>query len=257
MRPLLRGLTLLALLTGAALAAWRVPWACGARSARSAGSGPPAAPALLLTPDRLDLGRVEPGSRQEVEVAWRFTGEAPVAVLATATGCGCLGWQGWPAVLPAGGEGRARLSLRASDRPGPMDSAARLVLDLPAPGDVVRVRVRAYVGEAAVVRPESVDLGLRSPGASVPVRLSVHLPPGREREAVSATLAPWEGSVRVERAALLDQRGPDLVLSLTLPDAVGATTAVLTLAVGGRAEACVPLRAEIVHPPSPRAPGPR
>lgn len=257
MRPLLRGLILLALLTGVALAVWRVPWACGARSARSAGSGPRAAPALLLAPDSIDLGRLAPGSRHEVEVAWRFTGEAPVAVLATATGCGCLGWQGWPAVLPARGEGRVRLALRASDRPGPMDSAARLVLDLPAPGDVVRVRVRAYVGGAAVVRPESVDLGLRSPGASVPVRLSVHLPPGRERESVSATLTPWAGSVRVERAALLDQRGPDLVLSLTLPEAAGPTAALLTLLASGRGEACVPLRAEIVHPPSPRAPGPR
>lgn len=255
-----RGLPLLALLSVAALAPLRVPLeAPRCPAVPSPVDGPPAVPGLLLMESaaaqtvEVDLGRVEPGSHHEVEVAWRRTGRGPLRVLATRTGCGCLGFTGLAGTLAEGASGAACLTLAASVEPGPVDTSACVVLDVAPPGDVLRLRVRAFVGRAPVVRPAWLDFGRRLAGSRVVHRLAVHLPPdGEGADAVTAALVAWPGTVRTEPAARLGQRGPDLLLDTVLPGAAGEVAGALVVRTPGAGETVVPLRVQVVEPPVPR-----
>lgn len=249
MRLLPSGLPLLALLTLAALAAWRVSPAPLAQPVLSPAGGPRAAPGLLfLEPPALDLGVVAPASRHETRLAWRREGAGPLRLLAQDLGCGCLGLTGLPEVLPQGGSGSATLTLGASVEPGPIDTYVRLVLDRPAPDDVLRVPVAAYVGRQMVVRPAWLDLGRRTPASRSAARFAVHLPPGADPAEVAVEVVGWPGVVRVERSPLRGRRGPDLVLDSTFPARPGALTGALAVRTPGAGEALVSLRAAVVEP---------
>jgi hypothetical protein len=252
MRLTPRGLPLLALLTLAAFATSRVlPTAPRVRSVLSPVDGPPAAPGLLLIPDRVDLGCVEPGLRHEVPATWRRTGPGPVTVLATHTGCGCLGLTGLPSVLPEGASGSAVLALVASSDPGPIDTSVRVVLDVAPPSDVLRVRVCAYVGRSVVVRPAWLDLGRRPPGTCATSRFAVHVPPGVDPAEVEATLESWAGTLRLEPAALRSQSGPDLVLDSALPGVAGPVTGALVVRTRSAGAVVAALRAHVAGPSPP------
>jgi hypothetical protein len=201
----------------------------------------------------VDLGCVELGSRHDVDVAWHRTGRGPLRVLATRTGCGCLGFTGLAGTLPEDASGTARLTLAVSLEPGPVETSACVVLDVAPPDDVLRLRVRAFVGRAVVVRPAWIDLGRLLAGSRVAQRLAIHLPPDADAAgAVTGTLAQWPGTVRTEPAVRFGQRGPDLVLDTVLPGAAGEVAGALVVRTQGAGETVVPLRVQVVEPPVPR-----
>jgi hypothetical protein len=173
-------------------------------------------------------------------------------VLAVHTGCGCLALRDLPAVLPEGARGSARAVLAAPNEPGPVDASVRVVLDLPPPEDVLRVRLVAYVGRTVAVRPGWLDLGRRPVGARVSSRLDVHVPPGADPEGVVAEVTDWPGTVRLEPAAFAGRRGPDLVLESVVPARPGRVVGALRVRTRDAGEVVVALRAEAVEPPVPR-----
>lgn len=230
----------------------------GPRSVPSPEGGLPAAPGLLLEPRDIDLGCLEPGARREVALAWRREGLGPVKVLAVESGCGCLGLTGLPCALPEGAAGTALLVLKAGADPGPIETTTRVVLNLPPPADVLRVRLRAYVGRNVVVRPAWLDLGLRTAASRAPSRFAVHLPPGVQASEVNVHLASWSGTVRCDPPVLLSQRGPDLFLDSAFPAEPGPLTGALVVRTVSAGETVVPLRAQVVgaRAPQPTASGP-
>ncbi len=175
-------------------------------------------------------------------------------MLALRTGCGCAALLDLPTTLPAGAHGTLRVVLHAPADLGPLDIPLRVVTDAVAPDDVSTVRVRAFVGERLVVRPAYLDLGRRSAGASLLTRLCVHLPPEVEGP-VEASLVGWPGDVRVVRAAMHAQHGPDLLLDTACTGPPGPRVGLLRVRASGGGEVAVPLRAEVVAPPA-RASGP-
>ena len=259
LRLLLGGPPLLALLTLAALAAWRVHTAPLAPPVPGPAGGLRATPGLLLlTPTEVDLGCVEPTSRHEVPLAWRREGVGALRLLAQDLGCGCLGLEGLPSTFPEGSCGSARLTLAASRESGPVESYVRVVLDVPPPQDVVRVCVRAFVGRGVVVRPAGLDLGRRTGEGRAASSFEVHLPPGADAAGVAVEVLGWPGTVRVEPSRRRGRNGPDLVLDSSFPGAPGAVTGALRVRTASAGEAVVPLRAEVVAvAPSVSAPSAR
>ena len=251
MRRSFRGLPTLALLTAvllaAALATWRALPAPQARSVPLASDPGGLPPGLVLERETLDLGCLEPSERREIPLAWRRVGPGDLRVLALRTGCGCAALLDLPTSLPAGAHGTLRAVLHAPSDLGPLDIPLRIVTDARAPHDVTTLRVRAFVGDRLVVRPAYLDLGRRSSGASVNTRLCVHLPPQAEGP-VEASLVSWPGGVRVVRAAMHAQHGPDLLLDTSCAGAPGPRVGLLRVRASGGGEIAVPLRADIVAP---------
>lgn len=207
-----------------------------------ASDSPP--PRLHAEPLEVDLGSVQAGAEREVAFAWRRAGRGALALLGTRTGCGCATLRDLPTRFAPGASGAARLTLRIPAEPGPLEVPVRIVTDAAPPHDVLTLRVRAYVGTRAVVRPGWLDLGRRSPQARVPATLEVHLPPGVER-GVTWDLLAWSGEVTVLPAARAARHGPDLRLESVLGREPGPVAGALrvTTAAG---DVLVPLRAEVV-----------
>jgi hypothetical protein len=247
----------LALLTAvplvAALATWRALPAPQARSVPLVPDAADARPGLTLALETLDLGCLEPLERHEIPVAWRRVGPGDLRVLALRTGCGCAALCDLPTTLPAGAHGTLRVVLHAPGDHGPLDIPLRVVTDARAPGDVSTLRVVAFVGDRIVVRPAYLDLGRRSAGAGVSTRLCVHLPPGAQGP-VEASLSGWPGDVRVVRAAMHAQRGPDLLLDTACTAPPGPRAGLLRVRAAGGGAVAVPLRMDVAVPPVPRAP---
>jgi hypothetical protein len=205
---------------------------------------------LLLSPEVLDLGALAPGSEHEVEVAWRNPGGRALRRVGTRSGCGCVGWAGLPASFEGPGQGALGVVLRAPHVLGPVDARLWLVTDAPPPHDVVGVQVRAFVGQTLVVRPPAVDLGRRTLGARVPVRVEVHLPPACAGP-VEAELEAWPGVACVVRAARHAQHGADVLLESALSGPAGTRIGVLQVRAAGAGAVSVPLRVVLEAPRAP------
>jgi hypothetical protein len=208
---------------------------------------------LIVEPPELDLGLVDPGGAVELSLTWRRAGAGTLRLLATRTGCGCAALRDLPMRFEAGSRGRAGLSLRIPSEPGPLEVPVRLVLDAPPPHDVLTLRVRAFVGTLAVVRPGWLDLGRRSPGSRVPATLEVHLPPGAAPD-VTWDLIAWSGTVEALPASRAGRQGPDLRLESAFGPRPGPVAGALRIDTAA-GSVLVPLRAEVVAtaPARPRS----
>lgn len=224
------------------LLALLVPVAVSWGPAPSAGSA-----RVRLEPGEFDLGQVEPGGERKLAVAWRRQGRGALRVLGTRAGCGCAVLRDLPSVFAEGAAGRFTVALRIPSEPGPLEVPLRVVTDAVPPDDVLTLRLCAYVGTRAVVRPGWLDLGRRSPGARVPATLEVHLPPGAAPE-VGCEFVAWNGVVTAVRAARAGRRGPDLRLESIIGSRAGPVTGALRVTTSA-GDVLVSLRAEVVSGP--------
>ena len=134
-------------------------------AARASEPDPPDGTDLLrFTPDERDLGRIDGGASARVAFPWRRGGAGDLRVFALETDCGCAVASGLPDLVPEGASGTLVLDLRGRSRPGPFAHVVRLRVDR-APDDVLRVRVRGFVGRAIDAQAHDMD---ERPGARAP-----------------------------------------------------------------------------------------
>jgi len=221
---------------------------------------------LRFTPDERDLGRIDGGASARVAFPWRRGGAGDLRVLALETDCGCAVASGLPDLVAEGASGTLVLDLRGRSRPGPFVHVVRLRVDR-APDDVLRVRVRGFVGSAVVVEPVALDVGRVASGLEVARVVTVRPPPApdatnAEARVVSfaeawaeAQLVGVSGTCEVRGPARPGVHGADVFVRARVPDRPGPFLAHVELRVAREGVWRIPLRGEAVVPEVPVSAG--
>lgn len=195
------------------------------------------------------LGRLAPRATRSISLAWRFEGPRPVRVLAMDTTCACATLTGLPAMLRPGAAGTLTLRVRAPARVGPFRTRVRILLDVPAPDDVLERIFEGFVEAAFVLRPDRIVLHRQYAGDEVVRRITVRDADALGdslRKQMTCRLVGLPGHARPDAATDGDPRGVTVHVRLRMPEQAGTLAAAVEVfhpRVGWRR---IPITGEVV-----------
>lgn len=223
---------------------------------------PTSCPGLVLVPEAIDLGRLEPGETRRIEVGWRREGPGPLRVLDTVPGCGCAAVEALPAVLPAGASGRLVATVEAPRAAGPLRIHTQIVTNArmrdPARGRAVTVlTVDAWVHGRLRAWPKRLELDRRTPGRHVERPIELLAAPTLARSDLRIALHGLSGAVRLTEPVIRGRTGWTARVGIDVPPRPGPFEGLLRIEIDGEPPVEVEIAGEAVGPEAQAEPPPR